>query len=133
MLKNFIEEKKEINYKNLKPIRKTIEPKKHADRYMMHRYFTRRPFNVVQDYIRHFSKPNDIVLDPFLGSGTTVKCALENNRQGTGFKINPEFEELIKCRIYKNDDFESIRNWAENFKKKLKTINQNEKLLNFYI
>ncbi len=41
----------------------------------------------------------ETVLDPFLGSGTTLKVARISNRKGIGFEINPEFRELIRKRI----------------------------------
>jgi hypothetical protein len=39
------------------------------------------------------------VLDPFLGSGTTVKAALESARNAVGFEINPDFLEAVTQKI----------------------------------
>ncbi len=55
----------------------------------MHPYFTRRPFNVVRQYIRHYSCEGDRVLDPFGGSGVTAIEALLANRVGIQNDINP--------------------------------------------
>ena len=41
-----------------------------------------------------------IVLDPFLGSGTTVRVANDNARIGLGFELNPEYKEIIESKIY---------------------------------
>jgi site-specific DNA-methyltransferase (cytosine-N4-specific) len=41
-----------------------------------------------------------IVLDPFLGSGTTIKAAIDNGRIGLGFEINPCYKEIIEKKIY---------------------------------
>jgi DNA modification methylase len=41
--------------------------------------------------IRMFSYCGDIVLDPFMGSGTTALAALKNGRSAVGYELNPEF------------------------------------------
>src|SRR5438067_3556487 len=57
--------------------------------YGVHPYFTRRPFNVVRDYILHYSRVGDRVLDPFGGSGVTAIEAFLENRVGIHNDINP--------------------------------------------
>ncbi len=42
-----------------------------------------------------FTFVGDTVLDPFLGSGTTVKVALEAGRNAVGYEINPDFLEAF--------------------------------------
>ncbi len=49
--------------------------------------------------IRLFSYEDDVILDPFVGSGTTVLEALENNRQSIGIDISKEYCKLAKKRI----------------------------------
>lgn len=49
--------------------------------------------------IQLYSFKNDIVLDPFCGSGTTCLAALRNNRYYIGYEINPEYVELANKRI----------------------------------
>ncbi len=80
-------EKKEIS--KIQTITKPIEPKKHALRYNIHRYFTRRPYNVINTYIQHFTNKGDIVLDPFIGSGVTSVEALCLGRKTIAFDIEP--------------------------------------------
>jgi hypothetical protein len=46
-----------------------------------------------------FTFRGDMVLDPFLGSGTTVKAALDLGRNAVGYEINPEFQETISQKI----------------------------------
>jgi site-specific DNA-methyltransferase (adenine-specific) len=41
---------------------------------------------------------NDIIFDPFLGSGTTLLSCKKNNRIGLGCELNPEYESIIKKR-----------------------------------
>jgi 16S rRNA G966 N2-methylase RsmD len=57
--------------------------------YGVHPYFTRRPYNVVRDYIKRFSREHDTVLDPFGGSGVTAIEAFLENRVGVHNDLNP--------------------------------------------
>jgi DNA modification methylase len=49
--------------------------------------------------IRLYSFVGDTVLDPFAGSGTTLKVARELSRNSIGYEINPEFESLIREKV----------------------------------
>ncbi len=53
------------------------------------------PEELPRRLIRMFTFTGDTVLDPFLGSGTTIKAALELGRNGVGYEINESFLELI--------------------------------------
>ena len=55
-----------------------------------------------------FSFPNETVLDPFLGSGTTSLVAKKLYRNSIGYEINPEFIPIIKQRIGGNDAFSLV-------------------------
>ena len=57
------------------------------------------PEQLAADHIISWSNPGDIVLDPFLGSGTTAKIALLNNRNFIGFEISEEYCEIAEQRI----------------------------------
>ena len=46
-------------------------------------------------FIRLFTDPDDVVLDPFIGSGTTAFAALELGRKAIGIEINEEFCDAI--------------------------------------
>ncbi|MDR2642153.1 MAG: site-specific DNA-methyltransferase [Planctomycetaceae bacterium] len=59
------------------------------------------PEAVLERIIKVSSNPNDKVLDPFLGSGTTVVTAKKLNRQYSGFEISKEYFELCKKRLQK--------------------------------
>jgi len=58
--------------------------------------------------IKMFSFPNETVLDPFMGSGTTALTARKLNRNSIGYEINPEFIPMIKEKIGGNDAFMQI-------------------------
>ncbi|MCL4503430.1 MAG: site-specific DNA-methyltransferase [Deltaproteobacteria bacterium] len=57
------------------------------------------PEELPRRLIRMFSFQGDAVLDPFLGSGTTVKAALEFGRNGLGYEINKDFLRIIEEKI----------------------------------
>lgn len=57
------------------------------------------PDELPRRLIKMFSFVGDTVLDPFLGSGTTVKVALELQRNAIGYEINKDFFEIIKEKI----------------------------------
>lgn len=65
-----------------KPITDTVPPKRQAAKrhYGVHPYFTRRAWNVVQEYIRHFTQVDSVVLDPFGQSSDFVKGGLVPRR-----------------------------------------------------
>jgi site-specific DNA-methyltransferase (cytosine-N4-specific) len=57
------------------------------------------PEEVVYRLIRMFSIKGDVVLDPFLGSGTTTKVAIECERNSIGYEIDEGLLNLIKRKI----------------------------------
>ena len=57
------------------------------------------PFELVYRLISMFSVKGDTVLDPFLGTGTTLKAAAAAARNSIGFEIEPDFAESIFHRI----------------------------------
>lgn len=62
------------------------------------------PEELVALMLESFTSEGDTVLDPFLGSGTTLKVARGMNRRGIGIELNEEFAPLIERRI--NEPFE---------------------------
>jgi len=57
------------------------------------------PLYIVQELIKLLSKENDLVLDPFCGSGTTCLAAKNLNRKYLGIEINPEYVKLANERL----------------------------------
>ena len=49
------------------------------------------PYQLAVDHILSWSVENDIIFDPFLGSGTTAVAALHNNRRFLGVEINEKY------------------------------------------
>ena len=58
--------------------------------------------------IKMISFPNETVLDPFMGSGTTSLVAKKLDRNSVGYEINPDFVPIIKERIGINDAFSQV-------------------------
>ncbi|MEM7818467.1 MAG: DNA methyltransferase [Candidatus Aenigmatarchaeota archaeon] len=57
------------------------------------------PEELPKRLIKMFTFIGDTVLDPFLGSGTTIRAALNLNRNGIGYEINENFLPIIKKKI----------------------------------
>lgn len=57
------------------------------------------PEELPKRLIKMFTFVGDTVLDPFLGSGTTIKATLNLNRNSVGYEINEKFLPIIKKKI----------------------------------
>lgn len=62
-------------------------------------HFATFPPALIEPCILAGSRPGDIVLDPFMGSGTTAAVALQHGRQYLGCELNPEYGPLQAERI----------------------------------
>jgi len=56
----------------------------------------------VAKLIRFFTKTNEVVLDPFLGSGSTAIASMDENRRCVGFELYKEWFEIAKKRTEKH-------------------------------
>jgi len=57
------------------------------------------PVKLAEEIISNFSKKGDIVLDPFIGSGTTAVACKKLHRKYIGFEISPEYCKIISERL----------------------------------
>ena len=62
-------------------------------------HFATFPPALIEPCILAGSRPGDIVLDPFMGSGTTAAVALQHGRAYLGCELNPDYKELQDQRI----------------------------------
>ena len=66
----------------------------HTPEYLMHKYWARKPHNVISDCIKKLVPDYGIILDPFCGSGVVLREGSKLNHICYGFDINP-----IACLI----------------------------------
>lgn len=64
-----------------------------------HGHITPKPVPLLRHLIRIFCEPHGVILDPFLGSGSTGVAAVLEKRQFIGFEINKEYAQISKKRI----------------------------------
>ena len=62
---------------------------------------TQKPEGIIERMVLASSDENDFVLDPFSGSGTTLRVCQQLNRNCVGIEINPEYVENTKQRLNK--------------------------------
>jgi len=77
----------------------TMKPKGSGDR---RNHVAPFPYELPYRLIKAFSYVGETVLDPFVGSGTTLLAAADLKRNGIGYEINPEiaFEALKRLKNY---------------------------------
>ena len=57
------------------------------------------PEEIVERAIRLYSVVGDLVLDPFTGSGTTLRVAKRLKRNYIGYEISPSYEDVINKKL----------------------------------
>lgn len=74
------------------------------------------PEELARDCILSWSVEGDLVLDPFMGSGTTAKMAMLTNRNYIGFEINEEYYQgsIKRLEHFKNHDMINIETSSVN-------------------
>ena len=60
---------------------------------------TMKPVNLIENFIRVASDENDVVLDPFMGSGTTGVACVNTNRNFIGIELDEKYFKLAEERI----------------------------------
>src|SRR5690606_19844619 len=62
-------------------------------------HLTVKPVRLMEHLINLFSAPGQLVVDPFLGSGTTGVAAINTGRDFLGVEIDPAYAEIASKRI----------------------------------
>jgi DNA modification methylase len=70
-------------------INRQIPPEPHTAMYVWHKYWSRKTWNVVGEHIQAYTKPHQIVFDPFAGSGVVAIEAARNKRRAIVCDLNP--------------------------------------------
>ena len=68
-------------------------------KYTVHKYWGRRPWFVVRQLIKKYTTENELVLDSFCGSGTTVIESLILKRRAIGVDLNPMSKFITETTI----------------------------------
>jgi DNA modification methylase len=79
------------------------------------------PETLLEDFIKFFTKEDGLVIDPFLGTGSTAVAAKNTSRKCIGFEINSKYAEISKLRLSQK----KIDKWIES-----KTKNNQYKVFN---
>jgi len=74
---------------NVPAFDKPIDSTKATAIYNMHTYWSKKPHDAIREYIQHYTKPDDLVLDPFCGSGGTALAALIDGRAAIAIDRSP--------------------------------------------
>ena len=78
-------------------INSTIAAKYNRDVWTKHP--SQKPIALIGELILKYSKQNDLILDPFLGSGTTAVACKQLNRHFIGIEINPDYCKIARERL----------------------------------
>ncbi|MCZ6678751.1 MAG: site-specific DNA-methyltransferase [Candidatus Poribacteria bacterium] len=57
------------------------------------------PVKIVEEFLHLLTRPSDVVLDPFIGSGSTAVACKKLGRRVIGYDINPEYCESARKRV----------------------------------
>lgn len=74
---------------------------------------TQKPVKLVEWLVENFSKEGDVVLDPFLGSRTTILACQNLKRSCIGIEISPEYVKIAEERYKENKLFNPIKTLSE--------------------
>ncbi len=89
---------KEINGgKQMKDVWRFTAPNKSEKEYGKHP--TQKPIKLLERLILAATNENDLILDPFNGSGTSGVAAIRNNRKYIGIELDESYIEITKNRI----------------------------------
>ncbi len=68
---------------------------------------TQKPIQLIEALVEEFAPDADSILDPFMGSGTTLVAAKYLNRNATGIEISPKYCEIARKRLAQDSLFVS--------------------------
>jgi DNA modification methylase len=97
---------------------KPIETTKATAIYNMHTYWSKKPHDAIRQYICHYTKDGDLVLDPFCGSGGTALAALLEGRKAIAIDRSPAATFITRnyCTVVNVDE---LREAFEEVKRKV--------------
>ena len=109
-------------------INRQIPPEPHTAMYVWHKYWSRKTWNVVGEHIKAYTKPHQIVFDPFAGSGVVAIEAARNKRRAIVCDLNPIASHITELTLRRVDTlklleaFHRVRDRAQKRIEELYTI-----------
>lgn len=95
----FFREKGVKVYGTYESKRKYYVSRVNAEDKVMYNHPTVKPLDIIRNLVVNSSKEGDVVLDPYMGSGTTAAACVLTGRRYLGFEIDPIYYEVIKGRL----------------------------------
>jgi len=83
----------------MKHIQSNLPAEAHTPMYNWHKYWARKTWNVVGQYIENYCPKDGIVLDPFSGSGVTAIEALRRGRRVIAIDLSPIANNILRATI----------------------------------
>src|SRR3989338_211238 len=88
-----------IHKPKIDQLNRQIPPKAHTPMYNWHKFWSRKTWNVVAEFIKTYCLPNGVTFDPFAGSGVAAFEALKHGRRAIVCDILPVSTEIIRLTI----------------------------------
>jgi site-specific DNA-adenine methylase len=106
-------------------LNRQIPPLAHTSMYLWHKYWSRKTWNVVGEYIKAYCPESGIVFDPFAGSGITAMEALKNGRKAIVCDLVPIATEITRLTIKPVNEvhlYEAYKRVEEKVKDKIESL-----------
>lgn len=106
-------------------LNRQIPPKAHTAMYNWHKFWGRKTWNVVSEFVQTYSPEGGIVMDPFSGSGVTALEALKLGRRVIAVDLNPVATEILRLTILSVDPLrlnEAFQRVEQDIKKALNRL-----------
>jgi hypothetical protein len=80
-------------------VNRQIPPEPHTAMYVWHKYWSRKTWNVVAEFIRSYTREQDVVFDPFAGSGVVAIEAVRHKRRAIVCDLNPAASRITELTL----------------------------------
>ena len=97
--------------------RESIKTTKETPMYKMHSYWSKKPHGAIESYIKHYTNPGDLVLDPLSGSGGTGYISVLNGRKSILIDLSPAAAQISWFHILPCDIEDFHKAWQYVYKK----------------
>ena len=85
-----------------------LKSKSHPYHYLIHKYWSRKPHNIINYYINKYANENQVVLDPYMGSGVVILESLKLKRKAIGVDLNP-ISYFLTTTMINDGDIEQLK------------------------